>query len=119
MNGIPTARRKNILFVCEQNKNRSVTAERLFAASPRYDVRSRGIAVDASVPLTELDLNWADLVFVMEQNQRNRLAKKFRSALAGKKIVSLDIEDVYDVMADDLVAVLRRKLAPYLLLPEI
>jgi len=61
---------KNVLFVCAQNKIRSVTAEKMFAGSPNYKVRSRGVANDARIRLTEGDLGWADLVFVMEKITR-------------------------------------------------
>ncbi len=109
--------RKKVLFVCAQNKIRSYTAERMLAGSMHYDVRSRGVANDARIKLTEADLGWADLIFVMEKNHKNRIAKEFRDAIAGKRIVCLFIEDIYDPMEESLVAELRRKLAPHLLLP--
>lgn len=111
--------RKKVLFVCAQNKIRSFTAERMFAGSQLYDVKSRGVAKDARIKLTESDLSWADVVFVMEKNHKNRISKDFRSAIVGKKIVCLFIEDIYDPMEAELVAVLRQKLAPHLLLPEL
>jgi predicted protein tyrosine phosphatase len=109
---------RKILFVCAQNKIRSVTAERMFAGSQRYQVRSRGIANDARVKLTEGDIGWADLVLVMEKNHKNRIAEKFPEKVVGKKIVCLFIEDIYDPMEEDLIAELRRKLGPYLVLPS-
>jgi predicted protein tyrosine phosphatase len=118
MENLPEARGpRQILFVCAQNKIRSVTAEKMFAASQRYQVRSRGIANDARVKLTEGDIGWADLIFVMEKNHKNRLAKKFQEAIVGKKIVCLFIEDIYEPMEEDLIAELRRKLGPHLILP--
>lgn len=109
--------RKKILFVCAQNKIRRFTAEKMFAGSLLYDVKSRGVARDARIKLTESDLGWADIIFVMEKNHKNRIAKYFRSAIVGKKIVCLFIEDIYDPMEEALVAGLRRKLAYYLILP--
>ena len=110
--------RKKILFVCAQNKIRSFTAEKMFAGSMVYDVKSRGVARDARIKITEADIGWADIIFVMEKNHRNRIAKEFRSALVGKKVVCLFIEDIYDPMEEALIAELRQKLAPYLSLPE-
>lgn len=106
-----------VLFVCAQNKIRSYTAEKMFAGSQRYQVRSRGIAKDARIKLTEGDIGWADAVFVMEKNHKNRIAKQFKEKLNGKKVICLFIDDVYDPMEESLIQELRRKLAPYLILP--
>ena len=110
--------RKKVLFVCAQNKIRSYTAEKLFAGSQLYDVKSRGVAKDARIKLTAADLGWADIVFVMEKNHKDRIAKDFGSVIGGKKIVCLFIKDIYDPMEPVLIGELRQKLAPYLLLPE-
>lgn len=109
---------KKLLFVCAQNKIRSYTAEKLFAGSQRYQVRSRGVAADARIKLAEGDLGWADIVFVMEKNHKNRIQQKFPEKVAGKKIVCLFIEDIYESMEPALIAELRRTLAPHILLPE-
>ena len=108
------SRRTKILFVCARNRIRSFTAEKMFAGSPLYDVRSRGVAKDARIRLTGKDLGWADLIFVMEKEHKNRIARQFRSAIVGKRIVCLFIEDIYGPMEEDLIAVLRQKLAPHL-----
>lgn len=110
--------RKKILFVCARNKIRSFTAEKMFAGSPHYDIRSRGVANDARIKLTERDLGWADLVFVMEKNHKNRIAQKFPDAIAGKDIICLFIEDIYEPMEEALIVELRSKLASHLLLPH-
>jgi len=118
METLPPAQGANkILFVCARNKIRSVTAEKMFAASQRYQVRSRGIANNARVKLTEGDIGWADLIFVMEKNHKTRLAKKFRETMVGKRVVCLFIKDIYDPMEEALIAELRRKLSPHLILP--
>ena len=113
-----TSGRKKLLFVCARNKIRSLTAEKLFSGSQQYQVRSRGVANDARIRLTAADLGWADLVFAMEKNHKNRIQQKFREAAADKKIVCLFIEDIYQPMEPALLAELRNKLAPYLELPE-
>ncbi|HEX2855766.1 MAG TPA: protein tyrosine phosphatase [Opitutaceae bacterium] len=112
-----SAFRKKVLFVCARNKIRSCTAEKMFAGSLLYDVKSRGVAKDARIKLSAADLRWADLIFVMEKNHKDRIAKEFREELAGKKIVVLFIEDIYEPMEESLVAILRQQLAPHLQLP--
>jgi predicted protein tyrosine phosphatase len=111
--------RTKVLFVCAQNKIRSYTAEKMFSGSQFYDVKSRGVAKDARIRLTEADIAWADLIFVMEKNHKNRITKEYRSAVIGKKIVCLFIEDIYVPMEAGLVDELRQKLAPYLWLPDV
>jgi predicted protein tyrosine phosphatase len=118
MDAFQITSRKKVLFVCAQNRMRSFTAEKMFCGSMLYDVKSRGVAKDARIKLTEPDIRWADVIFVMEKNHKNRIAKDFRSAIVGKKIVCLFIEDIYDPMEPALIRELRQKLAPYLLLPE-
>jgi predicted protein tyrosine phosphatase len=90
----------------------------MFTGSQLYDVKSRGVAKDARIRLTESDISWADVIFVMEKNHKNRIAKEFRSEIVAKKIVCLFIEDIYDPMEPELISVLRQKLAPHLLLPD-
>lgn len=76
------------------------------------------LAALARVKLTEGDIGWADIIFVMEKNHKNRIARNFREKIVGKKIVCLFIEDIYDPMEAALIEELRRKLGPHLLLPE-
>lgn len=114
----PPTSRKKVLLVCAQNKIRSYTAEKMLAGSPLYDVRSRGVSNVARIKLTAGDLGWADLIFVMEKNHKERIARKFSAAVTGKRIICLFIEDIYQPMEASLLAELRRKLAPHLDLPE-
>ncbi len=58
--------KKRILFLCSQNKLRSPTAEAVFADHPKVEVDSAGLNNDAEVPLSEEQVEWADLILVME-----------------------------------------------------
>jgi len=104
---------KHILFLCSQNKLRSPTAEAVFSAHPGVEVDSAGLNNDAEVPLSEEQIEWADLILVMETAHRNRLNRKFKHALAGKRIVVLNIPDNYEYMDPELVSVLKLRCAPY------
>ena len=46
---IEAPRREHVLFVCTANRDRSRTAEDLYRADPRYDVRSAGVAPRAAM----------------------------------------------------------------------
>lgn len=107
-----------VLFVCAQNKIRSYTAEKMLSGSSHYQVRSRGVSRNARVKLTAGDIGWADMIFVMEKDQKTRIVNQFSEKIAGKKIVCLFIDDIYVPMEDALIEELRCKLAPYLQLPE-
>lgn len=83
--------KKRILFLCSQNKLRSPTAEAVFADHQKVEVDSAGLNKDAEVPLSEEQVEWADLILVMEKEHRNRLNRKSGKALGGKRIVVLNI----------------------------
>lgn len=105
--------KKKILFLCSQNKLRSPTAEAIFADHQRIEVDSAGLNNDAVVPLSDEQIWWADLILVMESSHRERLNRKFGSALAGKRVAVLEIPDIYNFMDEELVQILKQKCAPY------
>ncbi len=106
--------KKRILFLCSQNKLRSPTAEAIFADHPKIEVDSAGLNHDAEVPLSEEQVQWADLIIVMEKVHRKRLNQKFKTVLAGKRIAVLNIPDDYDFMDPDLIALLKLRCANYI-----
>jgi predicted protein tyrosine phosphatase len=105
---------RRVLFLCSQNKLRSPTAERTFSGWPGLEVASAGVDTGAIVPLTPERIQWADLIFVMEKAHRNKLMKRFRSHLAGKRVICLDIPDEYERMDPALIELLIAKAGPYL-----
>ncbi len=107
--------KKRILFLCSQNRLRSPTAEAIFGDNPALEVDSAGLNNDAEVPLSEEQVRWADLIIVMEKCHRNRLNRKFKGALAGKRVAVLDIPDEYDYMDPALIALLKVRCACYVL----
>ena len=50
----------------------------------------------------------------MEKVHRSRLNQKFRSSLAGKRIVVLNIPDRYDYMDPELVNLLKTRCASFI-----
>lgn len=78
-------RRKKLLFVCSRNRFRSLTAEKLFEGSTRYQVRSVGTQPDARIVVTEGHIGWADLIFCMEKSHLNRLRLKFPEAMSDER----------------------------------
>ncbi len=112
----PTATK--LLFICSRNRWRSLTAEKLFAGSSLYQVRSAGTQRDARIVVTEGHIGWADLIFCMENSHLQRLRQKFPEALEGKEVVCLRIPDDYGFMDPGLLDEFRAKLPQYVTLLE-
>ena len=103
-----------VLFICSRNRLRSPTAEQVFARWPGVEADSAGLAPDADVALSAEQVEWADIIFVMEKSHRVKLNVKFKRQLAGKRVVCLDIADDYAFMQAELVALLERKVGRHL-----
>ena len=106
-----TAPRLKVLFVCAMNKQRSVTAERLYRNDARLEVRSAGVRSGANRRVNEADLKWADVVFVMERDQKVWIAERF-AELDLPRIDVLDIPDEFEVMDPELQEILQSLLDP-------
>ena len=105
---------KKLLFICSQNKWRSPTAEQVFSEDKGLDVRSAGLDKDAVNVLSSDDLEWADIIFVMEETHRTKLSKKYRQFIRSKRIVCLNIPDDYDFMDPILIQELNILVPPHL-----
>lgn len=82
-----------ILFVCGRNQWRSPTAERLYSRDTRVEVRSAGVSPGSRHEISGADLEWADLVLVMERRHAQRIREGFSATLDLPPIESLDIPD--------------------------
>lgn len=100
----------NLLFICLRNKLRSPTAEHIFAE--HANTCSAGTAKDAEIRVGLDDLEWADMVFVME----NRHAKQLRDLFpkSEPRVICLGIPDCYEYMQPELIAILEQKVLPFL-----
>jgi predicted protein tyrosine phosphatase len=71
------------------------------------------------VSLSSEKIEWADIIFVMEKAHRNKLNRKFRSSLNGKRVICLDIPDDYEFMDPDLVRILESRVGRFLSEPTL
>jgi len=94
-----------ILFVCNQNKNRSKTAEKIFRNT--FNTKSAGLYNDK--PVTKSQLSWADIIIVMEDSQRKEIARRFPVQYIKKRLLSLDIPDIYGYNQPELITLLKQK----------
>ena len=100
---------RRVLFVCRQNRKRSATAERVFCKREDLDVRSAGTAADALVRVNVHMLEWADVIFVMDEDQRRWLEAAFTHHPALSNVVCLDIPDTFEFLQPELVALLEAR----------
>lgn len=103
----------NVLFICSQNRLRSPTAERVFSGVEGLETASAGLNNDAETTVTGDLLEWADVIFVMEQKHRSRLNKRFGDQLRGKDVIVLGIPDEFGYMDPELVEMLERRVGPH------
>lgn len=96
-----------VLFICNQNENRSKTAEELF--KDRFQTKSAGLFNES--PVKASDIEWADKIIVMEDSQRSEIAKRFPKQYIQKQIVSLDIPDIYKYNQPQLIEILNSKVS--------
>jgi predicted protein tyrosine phosphatase len=101
---------KRILFICGKGRQRSPTAEEIFAEMPDWETDSAGLSADADLPLSSEQIEWATDIAVMEKRQLSRLRRAFSKEVAGRRIVSLDISDDYDYMQPELIELLKQRI---------
>jgi predicted protein tyrosine phosphatase len=103
-----------VLFVCHYNRKRSATAERIFGKDPALEVRSAGTSEDALVRVNRRMLEWAEIIFTMDEDQGRDLSRMFPGHAGLGRVVCLNILDRYDFLDPELVALLRERTAPHL-----
>lgn len=98
-----------LLFLCSQNKKRSLTAEKLFHGVNGFDVRSAGTENNARIKVTPGILGWSDIIICMEKKHVRRISDKYGDIIKDKKVVCLYIADEYQYMEESLIEILREK----------
>lgn len=104
----------NVLFVCSANKDRSATAEELARKLyPEHEYDSAGtnqkLCFHYGTQYICLDqLNWADLILVMENKHKKAILQTFGTN-HGKKINPLHIRDHFEYGNSTLKEILKEK----------
>jgi protein-tyrosine phosphatase len=104
----------NLLFVCSRNQWRSPTAEEIFKNSQEHQVKSAGTEPSARIKLTEKQINWADIIFVMEKKHKDRIEQRFAAVVDEKELIVLDSPDDYQFMDEELVDLIKLSVSAYL-----
>jgi predicted protein tyrosine phosphatase len=101
MNG---KQKNKLLFVCNQGQNRSKLASELFGGN------YAGLYSEKH-PLTKELLEEAQIVFVMEEEQRKTIGEQFPKQYLSKKIINLNIPDIYDYSSEELKTKLQKAMS--------
>jgi len=107
----------NLLFVRSENRLRSPTGEEVFSKYDGINAIGAGTNRDAATTVSGDLIEWADIIFVMERSHRNKVSKKFQPLLKNKRLICLDIPDVYDRMDPILVRLLESKVSRHVGIP--
>ena len=103
------------LFVCSANKQRSKTAEDYFSENNNDDefisagTNHKICNQEGTTPLTEDLLEWADIVYVMEQKHK-RIIMDNSKGNYNNKITVLNIRDIYKYGSKELIQILSDKI---------
>ena len=90
------------------------TAEAVFATWPGVETDSAGLDNRADVQLSTEQLEWAEIIFVMEEVHRKKLGERYREHLKGKRVVVLGVADDFRFMEPELVDLLVARVGSYL-----
>ena len=80
-------------------------AENIFKG--KFKTKSAGLYNDK--PITEKQISWADTIIVMEEWQISEIAKRFPKQYMQKRILSLDVPDIYQFNQPELISILKSK----------
>jgi len=94
------------------NQWRSPTAERIYRKHDGIAVRSAGTRKAARKTVSATDIEWADIICVMEESHSARLRSDFRNLLGHIDVYVLDIPDDYGFMDPELVLLLQGAVDP-------
>jgi predicted protein tyrosine phosphatase len=109
--------RPHILFVCGKNKWRSPTAERIYKNDKRVEVRSAGMSGKSRHPISIEDVEWADLILVMESRYKSWILGLFCD-LSLPRIENLDVPDEYEYMDEELIEIIEKGVEYFIQRPE-
>lgn len=108
---------KNILFVCSGNVDRSKTAEDFYSQKiSGLEFRSAGTNHEycrqkGTNPLVQNDVEWADLILVMEKKHSDWIYKNLEKFSAYLEV--LNIPDRYKYYSKELIELLQRTCPRY------
>ncbi|MBQ4811802.1 phosphotyrosine protein phosphatase [Pseudoalteromonas luteoviolacea] len=104
----------NVLFICSRNQWRSPTGEQVWKNHSAINVRSAGTSPRAKKTVNTQDIQWADIIFTMEEKHKCRLKGQFARQTKYKDIRVLDVPDEYRYMDPALVQLFKEVVSMHL-----
>lgn len=87
---LTTQTKKNILFCCECNLNRSPVFEKWFKENrPQYNIKSCGTSYGYPNRLSEELIKWADIIYVMDIEQEIAISWRFPEYLHKVEVIGV------------------------------
>jgi predicted protein tyrosine phosphatase len=114
-NVLRTGSKLHVLFVCTEGIRRSPTAVDLFRKSRLYDARFCGTNPLSPKPIDQAMIDWADIIFVMSENEdghRTFVERHFNTYR--KLIYDLDIPNVFSRGDSELITTIRQRVAQHI-----
>jgi predicted protein tyrosine phosphatase len=84
----------------------------LFRGHPTVEARSAGTDPRARIKLAKRHLDWADVIYCMEDRHADAIRERFGD-IDGKQIIVLDIPDKFRLDDPNLIEMLRLELAEH------
>lgn len=103
-----------VLFVCSMNQWRSPTAEKIYVNHSGLIARSCGTSEKARRTARAADIEWADIIMVMESKHQARLQHAYPAEMRDKIVYVLSIPDEYQFMDPALIEEIRAVVDPIL-----
>lgn len=103
-----------VLFLCGKARQRSPTAADVASELDGVEADFAGLSADADERVSAEQIDWADVIAVMERRQIKRLKQQFGGRIKAQRVVCLDVPDRFAYGDPDLVAILKAKLPPVL-----
>jgi len=100
---------KRVLFVCSGGMLRSATSAQFMSALGDWNTRNAGTMPSALPPVHANLVEWAEIIYCMEDHHAEFMAEEFPWAQA--KIRTLDIPDQYFYRDPKLIQLLHEKFA--------
>ncbi|MEM9343544.1 MAG: phosphotyrosine protein phosphatase [Pseudomonadota bacterium] len=99
-----------VLFLCGKARQRSPTAADVAMGFDGVEADFAGLSADADELVSAEQIDWADVIAVMERRQVKRLKQQFGTRLKAQRVVCLDVPDRYAFGDPALVSLLEGKL---------
>jgi predicted protein tyrosine phosphatase len=103
-----------LLFICSFNSIRSRTAEEIYNKYTSGCARSAGILPNARIRINAALLEWADMIFTMEEDHADYIRILFPATLGTREIINLNISGEYYFNQPELISEIRKKVDPHL-----